>query len=94
MVEEYTACNRCGKEMKSVSKNPCHAIKYVFRHATQLNCETSETFSYVCNRKIEELTDKAKIESVVIVIHNRFKQRRIDLCGECRKEFERFMRKE
>lgn len=84
---EWYTCDRCGKELcaTGIFRN---AIPRKYTRTMHVNIETVEKEEYV-----SDIVKNPEIDTCTITVIGGYKtvNKEIHLCGECRKEFEKFM---
>lgn len=92
--EIYHTCDRCGKRMEHGISDMRHAIYQIRSNKPiELESKVSEKIAYIREHTLKKLEDNLLFEMEIIVDCG-IKKKSYDLCPECRKEFERFMRNE
>lgn len=100
--KEWITCDRCGKELKDDLKFYQYGsyIQTFAKRTLTIDVETVETSSYlseimnIADIAVAEENDKQSVLQMAIFTSHSLKRKRIDLCADCRKDFERFMRNE
>lgn len=90
--EEWYTCDRCGEKIEEIPSNVMKSWRNVIRRRilkpSELHTLTTDKNGYVSKNELL-LPD---VVSVEIVEYYNGKRNDIHLCGNCRKEFEVFMR--
>ena len=87
--KEWYICDRCGEEIKTL---PSDSVWMKIKRKITLTAEeyrmiTAESKGYITN--VEYLAPD--VLAAEILTYYETNNKRIHLCGKCRKEFERFM---
>lgn len=91
----YHTCDRCGKKISDEIHRARRA--HFFRREVipiKLKAITYEPFSYDSEKKIIEINEDSKILEMQIITSYNEKVTELELCKDCRKDFERFMKNE
>lgn len=91
--EEYCTCDRCGKIIDKTPRKTMYEnimYKLLGKDATRIIETSVDKFGYIADF---DLIAK-DVPAISIVESYNSKNREYDLCGNCRKDFERFMRNE
>lgn len=92
--KEWHTCDRCGKEIKK----PDTWYEELFPYLRTVNLKRPMSYKEIITEikqgGIEPVISSVGTQSIVLEEYYSKKEKRIDLCPKCRKEFERFMRNE
>lgn len=96
--ETYRTCDRCGIKLQGdMSKIPLldkRILKRIKLKKLEIDTKTAEPYSHIINSELHKIDDENSIYDMELYVGYNTKRKRLDLCGECRKDFERFMRNE
>lgn len=92
--EIYHTCDRCGKKIDILPNNADFLMRKLRKtvNAKQYKIISADTQAYVAN--LERESPDIDAITIEILCTYRIKNNEIELCGDCRKAFERFMRNE
>lgn len=88
--EIFHTCDRCGKRIDKVPTDT-RSLQRLWRKnfsPTEYKLLTSERYGYI--NKADLISEN--VISVQVCEEYNIKEKKFDLCGDCRKAFERFMR--
>jgi tRNA G26 N,N-dimethylase Trm1 len=89
--EIYHTCDRCGKELKQI---PFWGFPIRYKKILEIRENSAEAITYAINEEIARMNniiDNRMLE-IEFVSGYRRKIKDIELCGDCRKDFEEFMK--
>ena len=87
--EEYYTCDRCGKKIKDVPRH-LEYLNIFYRKPVKIEARTAEPFVYNADDEVKSFD----VGSMEITVAYNACSKEYDLCPECRKDFERFMKNE
>ena len=87
--KEWYTCDRCGEEIDQIPSQK-HILRRKIVSPIELEMMCDEKYGYVANERLIS----EDVVSITIVENHDVKTKRFDLCPKCRKDFERFMKKE
>lgn len=88
MKHEYYTCDRCGKKIEN-RKRILPFRKEKVEVFTEMKTTTQDFYDIKSTAKGELMED---INSIEIEFCGYLKEEKYELCGECRKAFEKFMK--
>jgi hypothetical protein len=88
--ETYYTCDRCGKRFDPLRPHLIKTNKLII-----INQKTLETSTEIVEQTVRDIDDKAKCYAMDLVIGTWFNKKNvnIELCGNCRKEYDKLMKK-
>lgn len=94
MKHEYCTCDRCGSKIDVNMQKLSYVRRFTNKNfATKIKTTTYEPMSTI-DDVIKTTKDEMKIVSMQIETSYWNKHKTFDLCGNCRKDFEKFMNSE
>lgn len=90
-MKDYTTCDRCGKLIERTPKQCWNRfIKYHLfgERASKIISDSVDRIGYISESRLLA----PDVPSIQITESYDLKTKEYDLCGECRKDFEKFMR--
>ena len=104
MKHKYTTCDRCGKRLDSIETNE-YGIKSLIKRKLSIKDKTEDEILELIARSYEKATyrtdesfdivdEENAVEQIALEIDFRGSNKTYDLCSDCRKAFEKFMRNE
>jgi hypothetical protein len=89
--EIWHTCDRCGKKIKTL--NIFDTIKYT-RVPLIIDRTSEYSYSHCVEELVDEMDRKLRCQTILLNIrtHSAIHHDTLELCGDCRKDFERFMK--
>lgn len=90
--KEWRTCDRCGAEIEKpkiwyTRGFPCFRTANLKRPMS-----FKEIFTEIEQGRIEPIVNEDGIQNITLCEYYRTKEKQIDLCPKCRRDFERFMK--
>ena len=92
--KEWCTCDRCGAEIEKPKVWYDRMFPYLRNVNLKRAMSFKEIFTEIKQGRIEPIVNEDGIQNITLCEYYRTKEKQIDLCPKCRKDFERFMKNE